>query len=39
MLRTHTFAVVTGLVVTLSALVPTLQAQVFPGGGAGPAAA
>ena len=36
MLRIHTFAVTTGLAVTLSALVPTLQAQVFPGGGAGP---
>ena len=35
MLRTHTFAVVTGLVVTFSALAPTLQAQ-FPGGGGGP---
>jgi hypothetical protein len=35
MLRTHTFAVGISLVVTLSALVPTLQAQVFPGGGPG----
>ncbi len=35
MLRTYTTAVATGLVVALSALVPALQAQVFPGAGPG----
>jgi hypothetical protein len=35
MLRIRTYAVMTGLAVTLSALVPTSQAQVFPGAGPG----
>jgi hypothetical protein len=34
MLRIHTFAVATSLAVMFSALVSTLQAQVFPGAGA-----
>ncbi len=35
MLRMHTIAATTGFAITLSALVPTLQAQVFPGAGGG----